>query len=377
MLKIIADDKIPFLHGILEPFANVVYMPGAQIDSRACCNADALLVRTRTQCNKALLDGSSVKFIATATIGFDHIDTGYCNSHNIRWLNAPGCNASSVAQYVLSALLNLAVEQKFELREKTLGIVGVGHVGSKVAHIGQILGMKILLCDPPRAEKEGQTGFCTLDELLKQSDIISLHVPLNRNEKHKTFHLADTDFFERLKPGCIFINSSRGEVTSTRALKSAIQKGIVSSAVIDVWENEPDIDIKLLQSAHYTTPHIAGYSTDGKAKATSMIVQALSQYFNLPLKHWFPDAIPTPENPLISFDIHEKSTQQALCNVINATYNIKYDSAALKKKPTDFEKFRSNYHLRREFNAYQIQQPVKETPEVFKILNELGFSVIP
>ena len=179
-MKVVADDKIPFLKGVLEPFADVVYLPGKNISNNDLKNADALLVRTRTKCNEALLKGSTIKFIGTATIGFDHIDSDYCGRHQITWTSAPGCNSSSVQQYIGAALLKLQHDRGYILKDKTIGVVGVGNVGSKVAKLAESLGMKVLLNDPPRAMLEGSSGFVSIDRILKESDIISLHVPLNR-----------------------------------------------------------------------------------------------------------------------------------------------------------------------------------------------------
>ena len=241
-MKIIADDKIPFLKGALEPFAEVVYLPGKDIKHDVLIDADALLVRTRTKCNEQLLNGTNVRFIGTATIGFDHIDTQYCKKNNIRWTNAPGCNSSSVQQYIASALLTAASGFRFSLREKTLGIIGVGNVGSKVAKLGKILGMNVLLNDPPRARKEGDKEFAGIERILQEADIITVHVPLTMMGEDKTYHLFDDITFNKMKKGSWFFNSSRGEVAETTALKKMLSSSVLGGAVIDVWENEPDID---------------------------------------------------------------------------------------------------------------------------------------
>ena len=228
MIRILADDKIPFLKGVLEPFAEVVYLPGNQINNKNVQKADALLIRTRTKINPGLLKNSSVQFIATATIGFDHIDTQYCESNHIKWVNAPGCNSSSVQQYIACALLKIAAEFHFDLKDKTLGIVGVGNVGSKVEKFARIMGMKIILCDPPRAAKEGKSKFTGLVKLLKESDFVTLHVPLNFVGKDATYHLFDDKILKKIKKGAWFFNSSRGEVVETDSLKSIIKSGRIT-----------------------------------------------------------------------------------------------------------------------------------------------------
>ena len=237
MLRIVADEKIPFLRGVLEPYAEVVYMPGNLINRDSVMSADALLIRTRTRCDQSLLKGTAVKFIATATIGFDHIDAGFCRAENISWVNAPGCNSSSVQQYVIAALLQLANDNKITLCGKTLGIIGAGNVGSKVASAANLLGMKVKLNDPPRARIEGNTGFVHLDEILQTSDIISIHVPLTMAGEDKTFHLFDEARFRKIKKGTWLINTSRGEVVETKAMKEALQDGFLTGTIVDVWEN--------------------------------------------------------------------------------------------------------------------------------------------
>ena len=238
--------------------------------------------------------GTNVRFIGTATIGFDHIDTQYCNKNNIRWTNAPGCNSSSVQQYIASALLTVASGFRFSLREKTLGIIGVGNVGSKVAKLGKILGMNVLLNDPPRARKEGYKEFTGIERILKEADIITVHVPLTMTGEDKTYHLFDDINFSKMKKGSWFFNSSRGEVAETLALKKVLGSSVLGGAVIDVWENEPDIDTDLLSKVFAATPHIAGYSTDGKANGTAMVVNYLSSFFSLPLENWYPGNVPEP-----------------------------------------------------------------------------------
>ena len=311
-MKIIVDDKIPYIHGALEPFAEVVYLPGSKTTAEVVKDADALITRTRTICNEALLSGSSVKIIATATIGYDHIDTDYCDRAGIKWTNAPGCNAKSVEQYIASAIMVMAEKKNGTLAGKTIGVVGVGNVGSKIAKIAEMLGMRVLLNDPPRAREEGEKGFVGLDTILKESDVITLHVPLNQDGIDATFHLADEKLFARMARKPVFINSCRGEVVKTAALKDAIRTGQVSGAVVDCWENEPDIDSELLALVDLGTPHIAGYSRDGKAKGTEMTVQAVSRFLGLGSKNWKASNVEKPDKPEILIDGTDKTTQQIL-----------------------------------------------------------------
>lgn len=373
MIKIIADDKIPFLNGVLEPYADIKYLPGKQIDRNALKNADAVLIRTRTKCTQELLNDTSVRFIGTATIGFDHIDTGYCESNNIRWVNAPGCNSSSVQQYIAAALFKIAREFRFRLSEKTIGIIGVGNVGSKVGTFCRIAGMNVLLNDPPRARKEGDNGFVDLDKILSESDIITLHVPLSFVGEDKTYHMINERMIKRMKKGVWLINSSRGEVADTSSLKKSLKTGRLGGTVTDVWEHEPGLDLELMQRSFIATPHIAGYSTDGKANGTSMVVNYLASFFNLQIKQWYPANLPQPEKPAININGKGRDIEDIIREAVEYTYNITEDDMRLRFSPYDFEKQRGDYPVRREFPAYTIKLENSKKSAV-KLLKQIGFN---
>lgn len=373
-MKIVADDKIPFLKGVLEPYADIVYLPGKSISRADLIDADALLVRTRTKCDESLLKGTNVKFIGTATIGYDHIDAEYCMRNKIIWTNSPGCNSASVYQYITSALLKLQNDRGFNLKEKTIGVIGVGNVGSKVAKLAKAIGMKILLNDPPRARKEGQSGFVSIDTILSESDIITLHVPLNISGQDTTYHLINDSVISRLRRKAWLINSSRGEIADSSVLKSALKSGLISGAVIDVWENEPDIDIELLNEVYIATPHIAGYSTDGKANGTSMVVNSLSRYFKLPLTDWYPVNVPHPEDPVIEIDCTGKNDEEILREAVMHSYDISVDDINLRNSHSDFERQRGEYRLRREFTAYSVRL-TGGSSGAKRTLSEIGFRI--
>ena len=374
MIRIIADDKIPFLRGVLEPYAKVTYLPGNQINRNSISGTDALLVRTRTKCDHELLSGTPVKFIGTATIGFDHIDTEYCEKNEIKWTNAPGCNSSSVQQYIASALLRISGESEFSLKDKTLGIIGVGNVGYKVQNLASAIGMNVILNDPPRARKEGERIFSSLDHLLNESDIITIHVPLNLDGQDKTYHLFDSETFSKIRKRSWFINSSRGEVVETEALKNVLGGEKMAGAVIDVWEREPEIDIPLMHMTFLATPHIAGYSADGKANGISMIVKDLCESFDIPLGNWYPSEIPAPPVPVLTIDCHGKNTEEILRRAVFHSYNIVEDDIRLRFDPSRFEKERENYPVRREFSSYTLD--LKDgNEEVTNLLKSLGFRV--
>ncbi len=375
MIRITADDKIPFLKGVLEPFAQITYLPGSQIDRNTVMDSDALLVRTRTKCSSDLLSGTSVRFIGTATIGFDHIDTGFCNANNIRWTNAPGCNSSSVMQYIAAALMRISLESGLSLSRLTFGIVGVGNVGSKVQKLAETLGMKVLLNDPPRQRKEKKGIFVSIEQVLEESDIITLHVPLNTGGKDNTFHLIDADTLSKMKKGAWLINTSRGEVVEPDALKEALTGESIAGAILDVWEKEPEIDIPLMHMAFLATPHIAGYSADGKANGTSMVVNELCRFFDISLKEWFPSEIPDPADPMLVIDCHGKGLEEIAGRAVSHSYNIMADDVRLRFDPSRFEKERENYPLRREFPSYSIELR-DGTEEARALISALGFRLI-
>lgn len=374
-MKIVCDDKIPFLRGTFEPFAEVVYLPGKQTTADVVRDADAIVTRTRTLCNEALLKGSRVKVIATATIGFDHIDTAWCEANGIIWKNAPGCNSWSVKQYIASVLVSLARRHGLDLSAMTLGVVGVGNVGSKVAEIASLLGMKVLLNDPPRARAEGSAGFVSLDELMERSDIVTLHVPLTMEGEDATWHLFDAARIARLRPDQFLFNSSRGPVVEERALKAALKAGSLRGAVLDVWEVEPEIDRELLGMLEYATPHIAGYSADGKANGTTMSVRTVASVLGLPLTDWTASGVPAPAQGLsFCLDATGKRTQDVLTEAILYTYDVQKDTDALRSDPGSFEKLRGDYPVRREPTAFSLQLK-GGTPAQAETLAKMGFKI--
>jgi erythronate-4-phosphate dehydrogenase len=315
--------------------------------------------------------GTPVKYIATATIGFDHIDTGYCRANGIAWSNAPGCNSGSVMQYIASALACISDKDGRRFGDLTLGIVGVGYVGKKVEKLARILGMKVLLNDPPRERAEGKGSFVSLEALLQGSDIVTMHVPLNREGADRSTHMADRDFFSRMKKGCWFINTSRGQVMNTEALLEALRSGHLAGTVIDVWENEPVIDRELLDRAFIATPHIAGYSLDGKANGTAQSVRSVSEFFKLGIGNWYPE-IPAPADAMVFVKRSLNVPDQLIKRLFIQTYDIKADSVRLKARPERFEQLRDDYPPRREFHAYRLNFEDPADPFREK-LRELGF----
>jgi len=373
-MKIIIDDKIPYIRGAFEGEAEVVYLPGSKTTPEVVKDADAIVTRTRTICNERLLTGSSVKFIATATIGYDHIDTDYCDSAGIRWTNAPGCNSKSVEQYIASTLMVLAERKKLQLKDLCIGVIGVGNVGSKVARICKLFGMKVLLNDPPRERAEGPAAFVSLKQVMDEADIITLHVPLNMKGEDATFHLGNEAFFSGLKKKPFVINSCRGEVVETQAVKVALKSNLISGFVCDCWENEPDIDLELLALTEIATPHIAGYSKDGKATGTEMSVHAISQFFGLGLESWHPSGVEQPKKPVFELDGTGSSEQEIIAKAILHTYDIRNDDQDFRNNTAQFEQLRGDYPTRREFPAFTIV-PRNLPDRTLEILKKLGFNI--
>ncbi|WP_294083482.1 4-phosphoerythronate dehydrogenase PdxB [Proteiniphilum sp. UBA5384] len=367
-MKILADAHIPYLRGIAEQYGEVEYLPGNQFTRDAIKDKDALIVRTVTHFGEEILSGTSVKLICSATIGFDHIDTEWCDTHGVAWRTAPGCNASSVEQYVTASLLHLAEKYQFNLEEKTIGIVGAGNVGNKVDEACKKLGMRVLLNDPPREEREGSALFTDIETLQREADIITFHTPLTKTGKYKTHHLADKQFLTSVEKKPFIINAARGGITDNQALKKAIQHGQISGVVLDCWENEPAIDHELLRLADIATPHIAGYSADGKWTATKMSLENLNKFFNINMQNPQYQEIPVPEQSLV--DLQGIAPGEQLQHAVWHTYNPLTETTVLKSEPGKFYWFRSNYPLRREYPAYSL---LHTDTRVLPILLSLGF----
>lgn len=345
-LRIVADRNIPFIKDALATIGQAVYLPGDAITPEVMRDTDILLTRTRTKCNSDLLDASPCSFIGTATIGTDHIDLDYCRAKGITVANAPGCNAPAVGQYVLAAIArNLKPGETFA--DKTLGIIGVGNVGSLVGRWARATGMKVLLNDPPKEEHGDQdNSYVSLDEIAEKCDVITIHTPLTTGGKYPTFHLVGKDFLGKLKRRPLLINSARGPVTDTVALKQAFTDGLISALAIDCWEGEPEIDMELLAMADTATPHIAGYSEEGKIRATSMVLDALAIHLR---NHYEMDI--TSEELKSSLPFAQSVPE--FVNPDELDYDIDADTARLKNVPADlipstFESLRNNYPLRPE-----------------------------
>ncbi len=324
-LNVVVEANIPYIKGVLEPYGNITYLEAGDIDARAAADADALIVRTRTRCDGSLLGGSRCQFIATATIGTDHIDMPWCAARGIEVANAPGCNAPAVAQYVFASL---ALGTGGRLDGKTIGIAGVGNVGSIVARWAPQLGMRTMLCDPPRQLAEGGDHWHTLAEIAAEADIITFHTPLDES----TRHIVDSAFIDSLRRSPVLVNAARGGITDTQALITGLKSGRVSQVVIDCWEGEPAISPELLSMAAVATPHIAGYNHEGKVRATRMALDAFARHFGLP-------HIPMAENAPAG------AVKDVTLDAITRSYDPAADTRALKADPASFEALRNRYNI--------------------------------
>jgi len=359
-VNIIADENIPFAREAFGTLGGVQTLPGRAMTPELLRDCDLLFIRSVTKTNAALLEGSRVRFVATATIGTDHVDLEYLASRGIAFSSAPGSNATSVAEYITASLLVLARDTRTRLEGRTLGVVGVGNVGSRVVARAEALGMRVLQNDPPRRRETGDPRFLPLEALF-EADFITLHVPLTREGEDATHHLADAVFLARMRPGSALLNSSRGGVVDGDALKSALGSGHLGKAVLDVWEGEPSIDAELLAKVAIGTPHIAGYSFDGKVRATEMILRAACESLDVECT-WSPaDVMPPPDFPLLEIDCAGKSDEDVLREAVLTVYDIQADDCRLRQfpegraaRPGHFDGLRKNYPKRREFENTEI-----------------------
>jgi len=378
-MKIVADANIPFVKKCFSSIGDVKVVGGREITREIVADADVLLVRSITPVFADLLTGSKVRFVATATIGFDHVDVGFLRHNHIGFASAPGSNANSAAEYVIAALLEVGQRHRICLEGKSIGIIGVGNVGSRVAKKCQALGMKVFLNDPPLYRQTDDAKYLPIQELF-DCDFITMHTPLTFEGIDKTFHLADSNFFESLKKGCVFINASRGGVVDSEALKAAIQSGRLQAAVLDVWENEPKIETALLEMVDIGTPHIAGYSLDGKIAGLIMIYKSVCEYFDTEPKFDAADFLPAPEVKTIEITKDPKNEQDIISETVQKIYSINQDDEMLRKvidEPAKnrgkfFDKLRKNYPVRREFQNTEV---IVENSNLAEKLQGIGFKV--
>lgn len=376
-MRIVADENIPLLDEFFAGFGEIRRLPGRSIDAAAVADADLLLVRSVTQVDRALLDGSAVKFVGTCTIGTDHLDLDYFQQAGITWASAPGCNARGVVDYVLGSLLVLAEQQGVDLATRTYGVVGAGQVGSRLLKVLRGLGWRVLVCDPPRQAYEGG-DFVSLQQVLAECDVISLHTPLERLGEHPTYHLFDHARLAALKPGSWLINASRGAVVDNQALRELLPQRSDLQVVLDVWEGEPQADVELATLCRIATPHIAGYSLDGKLRGTAQIYQALCQHLGVAPSVELQQLMPAAWLSELTIDA-SADPAWALASICRAVYDPRRDDADFRRslqgdaamRRAAFDGLRKHYPMRREIDGLEVC--VKgDAPAVASLVQALG-----
>ncbi|WP_052285420.1 4-phosphoerythronate dehydrogenase PdxB [Kluyvera genomosp. 1] len=373
-MKILVDENMPYARELFSRLGEVRAVPGRPIPMEALTDADALMVRSVTKVNEALLGDKAIKFVGTATAGTDHVDQAWLQQAGIGFSAAPGCNAIAVVEYVFSALLMLAERDGFALTDRTVGIVGVGNVGGRLQKRLEALGIKTLLCDPPRADNGDAGDFRSLDELVAQADVLTFHTPLYKEGPYKSLHLADEALIRRLKPGTILINACRGPVVDNAALLTCLEEGQDLSVVLDVWEPEPDLNLALLDKVDLGTSHIAGYTLEGKARGTTQVFEAYSQFIGQPQEVALSSLLPAPEFGRIS--LHGPLDQPTLKRLVHLVYDVRRDDAPLRKVagiPGEFDKLRKNYLERREWSSLTVEC---DDANVAALLLQIGFNAV-
>ncbi|MHB9327390.1 4-phosphoerythronate dehydrogenase PdxB [Phytobacter ursingii] len=373
-MKILVDENMPYAGDLFRRLGEVKAVPGRPIPAAELADADALMVRSVTKVNEALLSGTPIKFVGTATAGTDHVDEQWLQQEGIGFSAAPGCNAIAVVEYVFSSLMLLAERDGFDLRDRTVGIVGVGNVGSRLQARLEAWGVKTLLCDPPRADRGDDGEFLPLDALVRDADVLTFHTPLFKDGPYKSWHLADEEVISRLKPGAILINACRGPVVDNAALLRRLEAGQSLSVILDVWEPEPDLDVALLAKVDIGTAHIAGYTLEGKARGTTQVFEAFSDFIGKRQQVALDTLLPAPEFGRIT--LHGPLDQSILKRLIHLVYDVRRDDALLRKVagiPGEFDKLRKNYLERREWSSLYVQC---DDNQAATLLQKLGFNAV-
>ena len=373
-MKILVDENMPYARELFSRLGDVTAVPGRPIPVSELADADALMVRSVTKVNADLLDGKGIKFVGTATAGTDHVDEHYLERAGIAFSAAPGCNAIAVVEYVFSSLLMLAERDGFELTDRTVGIVGVGNVGSRLQARLEAFGVRTLLCDPPRASRGDAGDFQPLETLVREADVLTFHTPLFKDGPYKSLHLADEKLISSLKPGAILINACRGPVVDNTALLKCLEKGQDLSVVLDVWEPEPALNVALLDKVDIGTAHIAGYTLEGKARGTTQVFEAFSEFIGQKHQVALDTLLPAPEFGRIT--LHGPLDQPTLKRLVHLVYDVRRDDAPLRKvagMPGEFDSLRKNYLERREWSSLYIQCDDETAAQT---LQKLGFSAV-
>lgn len=378
-MRILVDRNAPLSEAFFSELGDVTCVPGREIDAEHVHHQDALIVRSTTRVDADLLEGSRVRFVATCTIGTDHVDLDYLRDHGIGFASAPGSNADSVGDYVLASLLTLAEREGAELASRRVGIVGAGNVGNRLWQRLERLGIECLVCDPPRAEAEGRSDFVDLDTLLGRVDVICVHTPLVREGRYPTQHMLDEARIATLAPGCWLLNAGRGSCIDNAALRRRLERQGDLRCVLDVWEGEPECDAALFPLVDIATPHIAGHSLDGKMRGTEMAYQGLVEFCGLPRRHSLERLAPMPWLRRIELGA-ETPRQEALSMCVRACYDVQRDMAGFLRyvqrfgTAKGFDRYRADYPVRREFSTLGVSLAGDDSQGLGETLEAAGFS---
>jgi erythronate-4-phosphate dehydrogenase len=380
-MRIVADENIPLVNEFFAGFGDISRLPGRTLSAQAVRDADVLLVRSVTQVDRALLEGSAVRFVGTCTIGTDHLDLRWLQAAGIQWASAPGCNARGVVDYVLGSLLTLADLDGVALPQRRFGIVGAGQVGGRLAAVLRGLGWDVRVCDPPRQAAQGG-DYCTLEEIIEQCDVISLHTPLTRTGSHATWHLLDAPRLARLRPGAWLINAARGPVVSNQALKQVLRERDDLQAVLDVWEEEPQVDLALADLCVLATPHIAGYSLEGKQRGTAAIYQAFCAWQGQSPSIGLETLLPAPWLTQVSLD-SRADPAWALAMLCRGVYDPRRDDADFRRSLSEdparqraaFDALRKAYPERREIDGLRVEVQ-GDAPLLRQYVKALGATLV-
>nr|WP_113865063.1 4-phosphoerythronate dehydrogenase PdxB [Brenneria salicis]NMN91032.1 erythronate-4-phosphate dehydrogenase [Brenneria salicis ATCC 15712 = DSM 30166]RBP66528.1 4-phosphoerythronate dehydrogenase [Brenneria salicis ATCC 15712 = DSM 30166]RLM32023.1 erythronate-4-phosphate dehydrogenase [Brenneria salicis ATCC 15712 = DSM 30166] len=370
-MKILVDENMPYARELFSRLGEVRAVPGRPLPVEALKGADALMVRSVTNVNAELLNGAAVKFVGSATAGTDHVDQNWLAANGIGFSAAPGCNAIAVVEYVFSSLLMLAERDGFQLRDKTVGIVGVGNVGGRLNARLQAWGVKTLLCDPPRAARVDDEAFLPLETLVRDADILTLHTPLYAQGPYKTEHLIDETVLNNFADGRILINACRGPVVDNTALLAVLKRGKQLSVILDVWEPEPALSTELLERVDIGTAHIAGYTLEGKARGTTQIFAAWSEFIGDPQQVALSSLLPAPEFATLTLTL--PLNQALLKRLVHLVYDVRRDDALLRQvahQDGGFDRLRKHYQERREWSSLHV---ICTDSASAACLNKLGF----
>lgn len=373
---IIADERIPYVREAFQSLGTLIPMPGREMNAITIRDADILLVRSITRVDEALIGKSRVRYVATASTGFDHIDTDFLNDRDIHFFTAAGCNANSVSEYIAAAIAELCNRFKLRFNDLTLGVIGAGKIGTRAADKARAIGMNVLYNDPPLKDETGDDAYLPLDTILARSDIVTLHVPLTYGGHYPTANMVNEDFLAEMKPASFIINTSRGAVVDEDALLDRLSGRHLHGAVLDVWRDEPAINTELLKRTEIGTPHIAGHSVDGQVNATIMVYNDLCSFLKRK-PDWRPEGLPVPDQPVLSLD-GCKSMQEEITKALLHAYPIYYDDQNLRQiidadnevRPALVDKVRNERYIRREFDSFRITGYDDTT---FNVLTKLGF----